>query len=189
MRKINDTELATMLESGKSKKECADYFGVSKSAITQRVKKLKAYASFNKLTEKKKEFVLAKVEGKTNMEAVKASYDVTTNESAKALATQLMQDPDVTLAIRDLMAQEGIPRRHRVKRLKDIIDCADMSAVGKGLDMSFKLTGEYAPEKFEEIIDYRSLNLSGTVRELTELLAQRKAQQAQQGDVKDIEKS
>ena len=40
MRKINDTELQAMLDDGKSQKECAEYYGVSPSAINQRIKKL-----------------------------------------------------------------------------------------------------------------------------------------------------
>lgn len=148
MRKIDDQKLQEMMESGTPQKECAAYFGVSPSAINQRVKKLQACAppeSFKKLTDKEKAFVLAKVEGKTNLEAVKGSYDVTTNESAKSLGTTLMKDPDINLAIQDLLSQEGIPRRRRVQRLRDMIECQDLSVVGKGLDMANKLTGDYSP--------------------------------------------
>jgi len=126
--------------------------GVSPSAVNQRIKKLQAYAppeSFERLSAKQKSFVLAKVEGKTNMEAVKASYDVTTNASAKSMATVLMRDPDVSIAIQDLMAQTGIPRRRRIERLRDMIECPDLSVVGKGLDMSFKLAGDYSPQQVE----------------------------------------
>ena len=150
----SDKELMAMLESGKSQKECADHFNVSKSAITQRVQKLKAHAvpeSFKKLTGKQKEFVLCKVEGKSNLQAAKASYDVTSDASGKALATQLMRDPDIGLAIQDLMAQTGIPRRRRIERLRDMIECHDLSVAGKGLDMSFKLAGDYAPQQIEVI--------------------------------------
>ncbi|TSA09595.1 MAG: helix-turn-helix domain-containing protein, partial [Deltaproteobacteria bacterium] len=90
MRKINDAELMQMIESGMQQKDCAAHFGVSPSAVNQRVQKLKADAppeSFENLTDKEKAFVLAKVEGKTNMEAAKSAYDVTTNQSAKSMAT------------------------------------------------------------------------------------------------------
>lgn len=156
MRKINDIELRKMIESGKPQKECAAYYGVSPSAINQRIKKLQAYAapeSFKKLTGKEQKFVLAKVEGRTNMEAAKVSYDVSTNQSAKALATQLMRDPDVAIAIQNLMHTEGIGRRRRIQRLRDMVECVDMSIVGKGLDMSFKLAGDYSPERIEVISD------------------------------------
>ena len=146
----------TMLESGQSQKDCARYFHVSPSAINQRIRKLKAYEppeSFKRLTDKEQRFVLAKVEGKTNLEAVKGSYDVTTNESAKSLGSTLMKEPDIGLAIQDLMAQEGITRRRRIQRLRDMIECPDLSVAGKGLDMSFKLSGDYSPERIEIITD------------------------------------
>lgn len=157
MRKINDTELQEMLDNGKSQKECAEYYGVSPSAINQRIKKLtqgKEPESFNKLTTRKKNFVKAKVAGETNQVAVQCAYDVTTSASAKSIATDLMKDPDINKAIHDLMYSEGLGKRRRVQRLRDMIESPDMSAVGKGLDMSFKLTGEYSPEKVEVISDH-----------------------------------
>ena len=61
--------------------------------------------------------------------------------------------PDIGLAIQDLMAQEGITRRRRIQRLRDMIECPDLSVAGKGLDMSFKLSGDYSPERIEIITD------------------------------------
>jgi len=128
-----------MIASGKTQKECAEYYGVSPSAINQRVKKLtygKDPDSFKKLTTREKNFVLAKVAGETNQVAVRSAYDVTTDASAKSLATVLMKDPDIKTAIHDLMHTEGIGRRRRIQRLKDMIESQDMSAVGKGLDIT-----------------------------------------------------
>lgn len=164
MRKINDQELMTMMdkiESGEiTQKELAERWSVSPSAINQRIKRLKAYTppeSFMRLTDKQKAFVVAKLEGKTNLAAVQSAYNVSTKESGKALATQLMQDPDVKVAIRDLLAQEGIPLRRRVQRLRDMIECPDLTVAGKGLDMSFKLDGSYAPERHEVIIEHSQI--------------------------------
>ena len=129
--------------------------------IHQRVQKLKSHAvpeSFKKLTDKQKSFVLCKVEGATNLEAAKKSYDVTSDSSGKALATQLMREPDISIAIQDLMAQTGIPRRRRIERLRDMIECSDLSVAGKGLDMSFKITGEYQPEKIE-VLSYEQVQI------------------------------
>ncbi len=158
MRKINDTELQAMLDDGKSQKECAEYYGVSPSAINQRIKKLnhvnKEPESFKKLTNRERNFVKAKVAGETNQMAVQSAYDVTTSTSAKSIATVLMKDPDINKAIHDLMYSEGLGKRRRIQRLRDMIECQDMSAVGKGLDMSFKLAGDYSPEKFEVISDH-----------------------------------
>ncbi len=151
-RKITDQALISAMkkiDTGEiTQKEAAERLGVSPSALNQRIMKLRSYAvpeSFQKLTDKQKRFALAKVEGKSNLEAVRAAYDITSNASGKALGTQLMKDPDVNLAIQDLLAQEGIPRRRRIQRLRDMIECPDLAIVGKGLDLSFKLAGEYNP--------------------------------------------
>jgi DNA-binding Lrp family transcriptional regulator len=188
-RKIADQtliEAIPRIDAGEiTQKELATQLSVSPSALNQRIKKLKAYTppeSFEALTDKQKLFALAKVEGKSNLDAVKSAYDVTSNESGKALGTQLMSDPDVRVAIQDLMAQEGIPRRRRVRRLRDMIECPDLSVAGKGLDMSFKLAGDYAPQQIEVISDVEIRGLIAMIqaapREVIEeetATAQRKA--------------
>lgn len=154
MNRINNDELKQMLENGISQKDCAEHFNVSPAAICQKLKKINACnlpESFRKLTTKERDFVLAKVDGHTNKEAAKLAYDVTTDASAKSFATVLMRDPDINAAIHDLMHTEGIGKRRRIQRLRDMIECNDMSAVGKGLDMSFKLAGDYSPQQVEVI--------------------------------------
>ncbi len=161
MRKIDDTKMLKMLNEGKkSQREVAKYFEVSEAAISKRIRLLKSYEppeSFTKLTDKQQAFVLAKVEGKSNLDAVKTAYNITSNESGKSLATNLMKDPDVNTAIQDLMYSEGIGRRYRVQRLRAMIDSKDLTAVGRGLDMSFKLDGSYAPEKHIVEVDHEAL--------------------------------
>jgi DNA-binding MarR family transcriptional regulator len=155
MKKINDTELIQMIESGKSQKECAEHFGTSPSAINQRLKKLDSFnlpESFNNLTKSRKSFVLAKLEGKNNAEAAKESYNVTSNDSAKNIGSRLMKEPEVNIAMRDIMAQEGIPKRRRVQRLRDLIEAPDLGIVAKGLDMASKLTGDYAPQQVDILL-------------------------------------
>lgn len=149
MRKIDDKELMEKLEAGVSQKDIAEHFKVSPSAINQRIKRLKSYQlpdSFNKLTTNRKAFVLAKLEGKNNIEAVKsANYEVTSNESAKVIGSNLMKEEEVNEAIKDMMAQEGINKRVRIRRLRDLIFSKDLGIVSKGLDMSWKLDGSYTP--------------------------------------------
>jgi hypothetical protein len=150
MRMIDTKELVTMIEAGKSQKECAEYFAVSPAAICKCLKRIQAITlpeSVKRLTGKQQAFVLAKAHGMTNVEAVRKSYDVTTAESAKAMGTQLMQDPDIQAAIHDLMHQTGIGRRRRIERLRDMIESNDLSVVGRGLDMANKMTGEYVQEQ------------------------------------------
>ncbi len=176
-RKATDQDIIQAMEriaqGGITQKEIAAELGVTPSALNQRIKRLRAQAvpdSFRALSDKQKRFALAKVEGKTNLEAVKSAYDVTSNESAKSMATVLMRDPDVNLAITDLLAQEGIPKRRRVQRLRDMIECPDLSIAGKGLDMGFKLAGDYAPQQLEIISEseIRALVASVTVEQSTE---------------------
>lgn len=150
IRKIDDKLLLEMYNNGKGKSQTdlAEYFGCSNAAICKRLKKLivDTPESFSKLTEKEKKFVLAKAEGKTNIEAVMGSYDVTTRDSAKSLGTTLMKDPDINTAIADIMAQEGLSRRYRIQKLKKLVDHQDPTASARGLDMSFKIAGDYQPE-------------------------------------------
>jgi hypothetical protein len=69
-----------------------------------------------------------------------------------------MQDPDIATAINDLMAQTGICKRYRIQRLKNLIDHRDGSISAKGLDMSFRLDGSYAPEKQVNVtVDYAAI--------------------------------
>lgn len=150
-----------MVERGVSQRGCAEYFGCSPAAICKTLKRIRSLTlpeSVERLTDKQRAFVLAKAGGMTNADAVMQAYNVTTKESAKALGTQLMQDPDIKVAMVDLMAQEGIPKRYRIKRLKDIIDAKDPAVAARGLDMSFKLGNDYAPEKVDVTIDHRILS-------------------------------
>lgn len=154
MKKTNDSEMLTMFEQGQTKRAIANHFGVSEQYIGKRLKQLEAFRlpeSFQKLTEKQKKYALARAEGKSKTDSAMLAYDTKDKDSAKALGHNLSKEPDVNIAIQDLLAQEGIPRRRRIQRLRDMIECSDMSAVGRGLDMANKLTGEYAPEVTENI--------------------------------------
>ena len=149
-RKTNDEEILKLLQEGKNQKEIALHFGVSPVAIHKRIKRLAPppdMPHFNQLTDKEKKFVLGKVEGKSNIQAVTISHDVTTKESAKSMASQLMAKPGIQMSITELMDYCGIDKPYRVRRLKNIIDCRDLNIAHKGLDMSFKLDGSYAAEK------------------------------------------
>jgi hypothetical protein len=152
MSKINLDELQEMLNAGRKQSECAKHFNVSEAAICKAVKRLKAAvlpASMEKLTDKERVFVLNLTEGKSKTDAAYAAYDCVSRDVAKTLGCRLAKDPDVETALTDLMAQEGISKRQRIRRLKDLISSSDLSAVSKGLDMSWKLDGSYAPEKVD----------------------------------------
>lgn len=149
-RKTNDQEILKLLQEGKNQKEIAQHFGVSPVAIHKRIKRLAPppdMPHFNQLTDKEKKFVLGKVEGKSNIQAVMQSYDVTSKESAKVIGSQLMAKPEIQMSVTELMEYCGIDKPYRIRRLKQIIDSSDLNIAHKGLDLSFKLDGSYAPEK------------------------------------------
>lgn len=154
MRKTDDNKILEMLREGKSQKEMAQYFNVSPVAVHKRIKRLcppPETPNFSKLTPKEKKFVIEKVRGKSNIQAVTASHDVSTKESAKSMASQLLAKPEIQTSISELMEHCGLDKPYRIKRLKQIIDSSDLNIVHKGLDMSFKLDGSYAPEKLMSI--------------------------------------
>lgn len=161
MRKIDDKILLEMLKEGKQQKEIAQYFNVSPVAICKRIKRLcppPETPNFNKLTPKEKKFVVEKVKGKSNIQAVISSHDVTTKESAKSMASQLLAKAEIQMSITELMEHCGIDKPYRIRRLKQIIDSSDLNIVHKGLDMSFKLDGSYAPDKHLGIIIYADVS-------------------------------
>ena len=150
MGKINYDQLQELLKSGKTQTECARYFEVSAPAVCKAVKRLKALElppSLERLTEKEKRYVLNRATGKSKAKSALLSFDCDNYDSAKSLGCRLSKDPDVQTALFDLMAQEAIPRRRRIQRLRDLIESKDLTAVSKGLDMSWRLDGSYAPDK------------------------------------------
>lgn len=181
MGKINYNELQAMLKNGKSQADCARHFRVSEAAVCKAVKRLKAAvipASMEALTDKQRVFVLNLAEGKSATESALVAYDCASRDVGKTLGCRMAKDPDVTAALEDIMSQEGIPRRRRIQRLKDLIESNDLSAVSRGLDMSWKLDGSYVPEKLDvnvqiaaemalihEIREYERLKKLTTVNE------------------------
>jgi len=165
-RKTDDATIVKMIEQGKSQKEIAKHFGVSPAAICKRLKRLRASQtepeSFEKLTDKEKKFVLAKAEGKTHSQASLDAFECGSLASAKSIGSHLMKRDDIQLAICDIMEQEGIGRRHRIRTLKKHIDNNLDSHVSlKGVDIANKMEGLYTnkhlhlhatPEDPEEIL-------------------------------------
>lgn len=150
MRRTDDHIILKMKEEGKTGKEIAKHFGVSAPYICKRLKRLKPVKqpeSFEKLSTKQKKFVLAKAEGRSNVDAALASFDVTTRDSAKTLGHAMMKDPDVGRAIQEIMSEEGLTRRHIVRRLKDLVDHPDGHVSAKGIDIANKMTDGYSPIK------------------------------------------
>ena len=147
-RKTDDKVILQMLNDGKTQKEIAEHFNVSGAAICKRVKKLlnKKPESFENLTEKEQNFALAISEGKTQTQAALDSHDCSSLDSAKSMGYQLMQKPDIQIAVSELMQEGGLTRRYRVQKLKTAIDHPDPNVSLKGLDQSWRLDGAYKEE-------------------------------------------
>lgn len=149
-RKIRDDELLEMLKQGKMQKEIAEHFGVSPAAVCKRLKRLlpqpESVLDKYSLTDQQKQFVIEKAKGKTNTQAVIASYEVTSMQSAKVIGSQLMDKPEIKMALNELM-ELHLPQYHRIRKLRSHVDNRDPNVSLKALDLSWKLDGSYSPEK------------------------------------------
>ena len=186
-RKINNDVLQQMLSEGKTQRECAAFFGVSDAAISKVVKRWEEEKlagqmpeSLKKLTPKQQKFVLALAGGKSRTAAAMEAYEAGTLGSAKAMGQKLMHEPDVALAISDLMAQEGLSRRARIKRLSDIVNAKDLAIASRGLDLSFKLDGSYAPTQVDVAV-YDAQGVSQAINEIRAML--KEAEEAKTIDI------
>jgi predicted transcriptional regulator len=180
-RKIDDNQLLQMINEGKMQKEVAELFRVSPAAVCKRLKRLlpkpEPILERHKLTDQQKQFVIEKAKGKTNTQAVMASYEVSSLDSAKVIGSQLMAKPEIKLALNELMDCH-LPQHHRIRKLRSHVVHPDPNISLKALEMANKLDGSYAPEKHLAIISVReeSLRLDEELRETRARIAQLKSE-------------
>jgi hypothetical protein len=156
-RKTDDDLILKMLKESKTQKQIAEYFGVSPVAIHKRVKRLlPPPESLQKLTEKEQKFCIEKAKGKSNIQAVMSSYEVTSRESAKVMGSQLMKKPEIQMAISELMEYHGIGRSYRVQKLGEHIRHPDPNVSLKGLEQSWRLDG-YVEKHVHVDMNYEDL--------------------------------
>jgi len=174
-RKTNDEKILRMLKEGHTQRQIAKHFGVSEPAISKRVKRLLPLPeSFKNLTDKEKKFVLAIANGKTQTQAALHSFDVGSFENAKSMGSHLMDKADIKLAVSEIMEQEGLTKRHRVRKLKQHVEAKDPGISLKALDQSWKLDGAYTETHVHHIESYGDIckNLEEIRKEKIQLLRQ-----------------
>jgi phage terminase small subunit len=175
MGKINKKVLLEMLQAGNiMQKQMAEHFGVTEAAISKEKKKLLPVLnipeSFAALTTKEKKFVLARVEGQTMRQSALSAFECGSMDSAKNIGSQLAKRDDIQMAISQIMEEEGIGRRHRIRALKRHIDNEhDAQASLKGIDIANKMEGIYVEKQISVNVDYADLNKS-----FSEVLEERK---------------
>jgi predicted transcriptional regulator len=161
-RKIDDAILIKMLEEGHMQKDVAKFFKVSPAAISKRLKKIEQAVKIERnlegLTDKEKKFCLEVASGQTKTAAALASYECGSRSSAKALGSQLTKRDDINLAISQIMNEEGIGRRHRIKTLRRHINNElDPHVSLKGVDIANKMDGIYVEKKVHVHASYQDL--------------------------------
>lgn len=147
-KKIDDNKLLEMIRDGKQGKECAAFFQVSPAAISKKLKRLQPPPkSLEALTLKEQRFCIEVANGRTQTQAAMNSFECGSLQSAKVIGSQLMDKPEIEMAISDLMAEAGLTKRYRLQRLRQHVDSSSADVSLKALDQSWKLSGDYAPEK------------------------------------------
>jgi len=142
MRKIDNDLLLDLFKQGMPQKDIAAKLGVTPAAICKKLKRLLPLPeSFQRLTDKQKQFVALRAKGVTASKAALESYNCKNIESAKVVASKLMAKPEIQQSIKELMDTVGLTRRYRLSRLREHVDNVDPTVSLRALDLSFRLDG------------------------------------------------
>jgi predicted transcriptional regulator len=166
---LNSEELLRMYREGIPQKDIAKHFNVTPAAICKKLKRLlPPPKSLENLTEKERKFAIEVSKGSTQTQAALKAFECGSLQSAKTIGSQLLDKEKIKMAIDELMYLHGLTRSYRIQRLKQHVDHTDPTVSLKGLDLSWKLDGSYAPEKHINLnVDYAALS-----KELAEIEAQ-----------------
>ena len=172
-RKTDTNELIDLRQRGWTVTALAKHFECSKANISKHLKRLfppEMPESFTRLTEKEQSFVLGRVNGKSVTQSALEAYDCTSRDSAKVLGHELSRKSDIDAAISDLLAEEGLGRRHRIRVLQRHVDnVRDSNASLKGIDIANKMEGIYIEKQVHVHVPYADLT-----RDLKEVQEARK---------------
>jgi len=156
-KKVSDAAIIAgmrLIERGEvpDQEHLAKELGISAPGLCQRIKRLKRFQppeSFARLTPQQREFCLNRAEGMTSKAAAERAYGCSSPGSAKSIGSKLLRDPDIGMAIADLMHTAGIGRRRRIERLRYVIEQDDPSVVVRGLDLAARMAGDLQPQQIE----------------------------------------
>jgi len=141
-----------MHEEGRSLKEIGKYFGCSSVAVHKRLKRLLSTVkvaevlSEHGLSGQQAEYALLRGQGLKPKQAALALCDVTTDDSARNRASQLENAGGVREAIVKLLDLH-LPREHRIKKLRSLVDSKFEDVSLRALDQSWKLGDEYPNQR------------------------------------------
>lgn len=147
MGKIIVSEMLEMIEEGRTGVEMAAHFQVSPAAVCKAIAKHKPVTmpeSFERLPEGKKRYVVAR-QTMSKTDAAQQAYSCE-RTSARTLGAKLDRDPDVNVAMADLLHQSGAGRRVRMQRLTDVIFSPNLSEAARGIELASKICGDMGPE-------------------------------------------
>lgn len=103
------------------------------------------------LTKKQKGFVKDYIETGNGVQSALNNYDTDDYSTAGNIASDNLNKPKIQIAIKSIA--ESIPDELLVEKHLELLNASndkgsiDSQAVGKGLDMAYKIKGTYAPEK------------------------------------------
>lgn len=106
-----------------------------------------------RLTRKQKGFVKDYVETGNGALAARKNYDVSTDLTARVIASENLTKPNIINAIQEALPEELLARKHleglEATSLygKDAHEHDDYATRARYLDMAYKLRGSYAAEK------------------------------------------
>jgi predicted transcriptional regulator len=168
-KKINDEKLMEMVEQGIPQKDIAEYFKVSPASVCKRLKRLKPPPDLSGLTDKQRDFVVNVARGKNPTAVVSRVYDCK-KESAKSMASVMMNDEGLITHIAKLLEYYGLSRGYRVRRLKHWVDNPDGNLSLKALEQSWRLDG-YIEKSLNVDINIREVDaeIARLTKELEEL--------------------
>lgn len=146
-RKIDDVKLLELAQQNLSQAEIGEYFGCSQYAISKRLKRLTPPppSKLDDLTPQQAAFSQRVAAGMSPTAAAFETYDCTTRDSAKQIGKKLMQVDQIKGSIEELCNDCGLTRGYRIRKLKQHCDHPDAGLALKALDLSFKVSGDFAP--------------------------------------------